>query len=228
MPSDPEVRPPDRQPGDERLGRRFVIRTARRSACAPPRPEGYDAAAPQCPPCASPALSRSSATRASGRAAPATSAAWAATAGSSSRSPPTRASPAGPRPTTGTRRRRSPRRSASSARSSSASDPRQIEKMNQLVWAETRSGLPDRQRALGALDIACWDIKAKWLGVPSTNCSGGLYRDRIPLYWSHFAGYQLDVARCPRRPAGRDAPGLARARRTRSRRPATGRSSSTR
>ena len=70
-------------------------------------------------------------------------------------------------------------------------DPRQIEKINQVVWAETRSGLPDRQRALGAIDIALWDIKAKWLGVPVYELLGGLYRDRIPLYWSHFAGYQL-------------------------------------
>lgn len=69
-------------------------------------------------------------------------------------------------------------------------DPRRIESMNQLVWAETRSGLPERQKALAALDIACWDIKAKWLGVPVYELLGGLYRDRIPLYWSHFAGYQ--------------------------------------
>ena len=42
---------------------------------------------------------------------------------------------------------------------------------------------------LGA-ELALYDIKGKWLGVPAYDLIGGLYRDKIPLYWSHFASYR--------------------------------------
>ena len=45
-------------------------------------------------------------------------------------------------------------------------------------------------KVLAAIDLALWDIKAKWLGVPVYELLGGLFRDRIPLYWSHFATYR--------------------------------------
>lgn len=66
-------------------------------------------------------------------------------------------------------------------------DPRRIEWLNQQMWSSGRCGVPERMKVLAAIDIALWDIKAKWLGVPVYELLGGLYRDRIPLYWSHFA-----------------------------------------
>lgn len=66
-------------------------------------------------------------------------------------------------------------------------DPRRIEWLNQQIWASGRCGLHERMKVLAAIDIALYDIKAKWLGVPVYELLGGLYRDRIPLYWSHFA-----------------------------------------
>lgn len=69
-------------------------------------------------------------------------------------------------------------------------DPRRIEWLNQLLWYSGRAGVPERMKALAAIDIALWDIKAKWLGVPVYELLGGLYRNQVPLYWSHFASYR--------------------------------------
>ena len=69
-------------------------------------------------------------------------------------------------------------------------DPRRIELMNERIWYGGRPGVPERQKVLAAMDLALWDIKAKWLGVPVYELLGGLFRDRIPLYWSHFATYR--------------------------------------
>ena len=49
---------------------------------------------------------------------------------------------------------------------------------------------PERMKVLAAIEIALYDIKGKWLGVPVYDLLGGLYRDRLPLYWSHFASYR--------------------------------------
>lgn len=69
-------------------------------------------------------------------------------------------------------------------------DPRRIEWLNQRLWFSGRAGVPERMKVMAAIDIALYDIKAKWLGVPVYELLGGLYRDRIPLYWSHFASYR--------------------------------------
>ena len=45
-------------------------------------------------------------------------------------------------------------------------------------------------KVIAAIEIALYDIKGKWLGVPVYDLFGGLYRERIPLYWSHFASYR--------------------------------------
>ncbi len=66
-------------------------------------------------------------------------------------------------------------------------DPRRIELMNERIWHGGRPGVPERMKVLAAMDLALWDIKAKWLGVPVYELIGGSFRDRIPLYWSHFA-----------------------------------------
>ena len=69
-------------------------------------------------------------------------------------------------------------------------DPRRIELMNERIWYGGRPGVPERMKVLAAIDLALWDIKAKWLGVPVYQLLGGKFRDRIPLYWSHFASYR--------------------------------------
>lgn len=40
--------------------------------------------------------------------------------------------------------------------------------------------------ALGALDIALWDLEGKRLGVPVVRLLGGPYRNRLPVYASHW------------------------------------------
>jgi galactonate dehydratase len=69
-------------------------------------------------------------------------------------------------------------------------DPRRIELLNERIWYGGRPGVPERVKVLAALDIALWDIKAKWLGVPVYELIGGRFRDRIPLYASHVATYR--------------------------------------
>ena len=69
-------------------------------------------------------------------------------------------------------------------------DPRQIELINRRLWDSGRAGVPERMKVIAALDIALHDIKGKWLGVPVYELLGGLFRDKLPLYWSHFASYR--------------------------------------
>jgi L-alanine-DL-glutamate epimerase-like enolase superfamily enzyme len=69
-------------------------------------------------------------------------------------------------------------------------DPRRIEHIGRRLWDSGRAGVPERMKVIGAIDIALHDIKGKWLGVPVYELLGGLYRERIPLYWSHFASYR--------------------------------------
>ena len=52
-------------------------------------------------------------------------------------------------------------------------DPRRIELMNERIWYGGRPGVPERMKVLAAMDIALWDIKAKWLGVPVYELLGG-------------------------------------------------------
>ena len=69
-------------------------------------------------------------------------------------------------------------------------DPRNIELIGRRLWDSGRAGVPERMKVIAALDIALYDIKGKWLGVPVYDLLGGLYRDTLPLYWSHFASYR--------------------------------------
>src|SRR6266478_442300 len=47
-------------------------------------------------------------------------------------------------------------------------------------------------QALGAIENALLDAKAKRLGVPCYELLGGKVRDRIPLYWSHCATWRIN------------------------------------
>src|SRR5436305_14901958 len=47
-------------------------------------------------------------------------------------------------------------------------------------------------QAIGAIENALLDAKAKLLGVPVYALLGGKLRDRIPLYWSHCATWRIN------------------------------------
>lgn len=49
-------------------------------------------------------------------------------------------------------------------------------------------------QAMGAIENALLDAKAKALGVPCYELLGGKIRDRIPLYWSHCATWRINHA----------------------------------
>jgi L-alanine-DL-glutamate epimerase-like enolase superfamily enzyme len=46
--------------------------------------------------------------------------------------------------------------------------------------------------AMGAIENALLDAKAKWLGVPVYELLGGMIRDRIRVYWSHCATWRIN------------------------------------
>ena len=47
-------------------------------------------------------------------------------------------------------------------------------------------------QAMGAIENALLDAKAKALGVPCYQLLGGKMRDRIPVYWSHCATWRIN------------------------------------
>jgi len=65
-------------------------------------------------------------------------------------------------------------------------DPRATEKLFWDMYSRTRQSPGSIvQKAIGGIENALLDIKAKALGVPVYELFGGPLRDRIPLYWSH-------------------------------------------
>ena len=73
-------------------------------------------------------------------------------------------------------------------------DPRRIEDIWQLVhrggyWR----GGPVTMSALGAIDLALWDIKGKMAGMPVYDLLGGRSRDRLRLY-GHASGGTIEEA----------------------------------
>ena len=47
------------------------------------------------------------------------------------------------------------------------------------------------QQAIGAIENALLDVKARALGIPVYELLGGPVRDRIRLYWSHCGTYRV-------------------------------------
>ena len=71
-------------------------------------------------------------------------------------------------------------------------DPRAYEAIIALLYAVRRQASGGVvQQALGAIENALLDIKAKAFGVPVYALFGGPVRDRIRLYWSHCGTYRL-------------------------------------
>ncbi len=73
-------------------------------------------------------------------------------------------------------------------------DPAGVERHWQAMYHAWRwRGGPVLTTAIGALDIALWDLEGKRLGVPVYRLLGGPYRDRLRVYASHW----LSGARTP-------------------------------
>jgi len=65
-------------------------------------------------------------------------------------------------------------------------DPRKIEKLCWNMASRTRQSPGSIiQKAMGGIENALWDIKAKALEIPVYELFGGPIREVIPLYWSH-------------------------------------------
>ena len=70
-------------------------------------------------------------------------------------------------------------------------DPRNVSKITAKLYTLTKSTAGGLQAlAIGAIENACLDIKAKALGVPVYELFGGALRTRLPLYWSHCGMYR--------------------------------------
>jgi L-alanine-DL-glutamate epimerase-like enolase superfamily enzyme len=70
-------------------------------------------------------------------------------------------------------------------------DPRPVERHSTYLYAATRQAAGGlNAQAIGAIENALVDIKAKALGVPVYEMLGGPVRDRLQLYWSHCGTYR--------------------------------------
>jgi L-alanine-DL-glutamate epimerase-like enolase superfamily enzyme len=68
-------------------------------------------------------------------------------------------------------------------------NPSQIDRLWQLMYRGFfYPAGREKLHALGALDMALWDIKGKALGVPVYELLGGLARDHIECYSTGFPG----------------------------------------
>ena len=71
-------------------------------------------------------------------------------------------------------------------------DPRAYEALVALMYAVRRQASGGVvQQAIGAIENALLDLKARALGIPVYELLGGPVRDRIRLYWSHCGTYRL-------------------------------------
>jgi galactonate dehydratase len=81
-------------------------------------------------------------------------------------------------------------------------DPRQIERLLSDMHSRTRQSPGSIiQKAIGGVENALWDVKAKALGVPVCELFGGPTRSTIPLYWSHCGTSRVRAAQLVGKPA---------------------------
>lgn len=72
-------------------------------------------------------------------------------------------------------------------------DPREHEKIYAKLYAQIIvSPFGMTAQALGAIENALLDIKARALEVPVYELLGGRVRDAIPVYWSHLPTWQIN------------------------------------
>lgn len=65
-------------------------------------------------------------------------------------------------------------------------DPRATEKLYWKLFSRTRQSIGSIiQKAIGGIENALLDIKAKSLGIPVYELFGGPIRTHVPIYWSH-------------------------------------------
>ncbi len=65
-------------------------------------------------------------------------------------------------------------------------DPRLVEKLYWQMYCRTRQSPGGIiQKAIGGIENALLDIKAKALNISVVDLFGGAVRDKVPLYWSH-------------------------------------------
>ena len=61
-----------------------------------------------------------------------------------------------------------------------------------VLTRQSRGGI--NQQAIAAIENALLDVTGKAYGVPVYALFGGPIRERIPVYWSHFATYRVRSA----------------------------------
>lgn len=75
-------------------------------------------------------------------------------------------------------------------------DPRAYEALVTRIYALRRQASGGVvQQAIGAIENALLDVKAKALGIPVYELLGGPVREKIRLYWSHCGTYRLAWAK---------------------------------
>ena len=68
-----------------------------------------------------------------------------------------------------------------------------VERVRARLVAEARQTLTGvTAMAIGAVENALLDAKAKELGVPCVDLLGGAIREEIPVYWSHCGTYRIN------------------------------------
>ncbi len=74
-------------------------------------------------------------------------------------------------------------------------DPRAFEAHVALMYALRRQASGGAvQQAIGAIENALLDVKARALGIPVYEMLGGPIRERIRVYWSHCGTYRVSYA----------------------------------
>jgi L-alanine-DL-glutamate epimerase-like enolase superfamily enzyme len=67
-----------------------------------------------------------------------------------------------------------------------------VERVRARLVAEARQSLTGvMAMAIGAIENALLDAKAKEMGVPCVDLLGGAVREEIPVYWSHCGSYRI-------------------------------------
>lgn len=75
-------------------------------------------------------------------------------------------------------------------------DPRNVNKLTDTLRRATWGvSIGAVARAIGAIENALVDIKAKALGIPVYEMLGGAFRDKLRLYWSHCGSYHVTNAK---------------------------------